>query len=180
MITFIVFNGPPYSGKTTIARETAIRLRNKGLRVVSDSFAAPMKHFIAATLSQPYVEMAKDVPRVELSGYSVREFLIDLSEHYIKPRYGDDAFGRWLVHRALKHPDGLPDVVVVDDSGFGPEFDALDEKRLIHVVRPGKDFTGDSRGYLSNPWRIIHNDGSLLDLSGKIEAIVTELTTGVW
>src|SRR6187431_1303237 len=96
---FILVNGPPYSGKSTIVREVSSQMQQRHVSVVSDSFAAPMKHFIATALGEQYATLPKDAPRAELSGYSVREFLIDLSENYIKPRYGDGAYGRWLYHR---------------------------------------------------------------------------------
>ncbi len=172
-IRFVVFNGPPESGKSTAAPYLVTHLRNKGLTVIQDSFANPMKHFIATTLSQQYYQIKKDEPSAVLRGDTVREFLIGLSEDYIKRRYGDDFFGRTLYHRALRHVPP-PDFVVVDDSGFSGEFDALGESRarfLVRVSRPGKDFSHDSRGYLADPDWYLNNDGSIDDLRGNAYAL---------
>src|SRR5690349_5487301 len=114
-ITFVVLNGPPRSGKSTAAKYILDGLLAKSYKVNTDSFAAPMKHFIATTMAEQYHNLQKDVPIAELNGYSVREFLIDLSESYIKPRYGDDFFGRMLFYRQLRYTPP-PDFVVVDDS----------------------------------------------------------------
>ena len=122
----IVFNGPAGSGKSTASRMLAAWLGRRN-NVITDSFAAPMKHFISTLLATKYGEAPKDSPVAELNGYSIREFLIDLAENYIKPRYGHDFYGRMLLYRVLRHGDNLPDYVVVDDSGFNEEFEPISE-----------------------------------------------------
>lgn len=180
---FIILNGPPYSGKSTIARELSSYLREKHIPTVSDSFAAPMKHFIATALGEQYAVLPKDAPRAELAGYSVREFLIDLSENYIKPHYGDGAYGRWLYHR-IGRLNPAPTFVIADDGGFIEEFDALsggNRKRivLIKITRPKHDFSNDSRNYLPiDPDFTIENDGDLASLWLKTKQLSELLATG--
>lgn len=170
----VVFNGPPRSGKSTAARLLAAWLKNGGTNVITDSFAAPMKHFIATTLAAKYSEMPRDIPIAALNGDSVREFLIWLSEECIKPRYGEDFFGRTLLYRCLRYADNLPDYVVVDDCGFNTEFEAIAEDAvLIRVVRDGCSYEGDSRGYLTvkDPDYILMNNKSLGYLDAEMRAL---------
>ena len=166
---FVILNGPPYSGKSTIARELSQYLDRRHVPSSMDSFAAPMKHFVAVALGQQYGVMAKDAPRAELAGYSVREFLIDLSEHYIKPRYGDGAYGRWLYHRAGRiNPS--PNFVICDDSGFEDEMNALGKNViLVRIERAGHTFKNDSRSYLDNPKYTFNNDGTLDTMMEKVQ-----------
>jgi hypothetical protein len=142
-----------------------------------------MKHFIATALGEQYATLPKDAPRAELSGYSVREFLIDLSENYIKPRYGDGAYGRWLYHRIGRiHP--APRFVISDDCGFIEEYDALsggNRKRviLVKVTRPGKDFSNDSRSYLPlDPDYTVDNEGDMASLWLKCSQLAEKIVAG--
>lgn len=180
MINFVILNGPPYSGKSTIARELSWYLNSKRVSNASDSFAAPMKHFIATALGQQYHAMAKDSPRAELAGYSVREFLIDLSESYIKPRYGEGVYGRWLYHRVGRIMPG-PSFVICDDSGFEDEMSALGRNViLVRVERPNHDFSSDSRNYLIGPKYVFKNDGSLDNLWIETRKLGDWLIKGEW
>ena len=180
MINFVILNGPPYSGKTTIARELSQYLHSRHVSTVTDSFAAPMKHFIATALGQQYSAMAKDAPRAELAGYSVREFLIDLSENYIKPRYGEGVYGRWLYHRAGRYSPS-PTFVICDDSGFEEEMNALGRNViLVRIERPGHDFTNDSRAYLPNPKYTLMNDEKMDKLWIETKKLGDWLIRGEW
>lgn len=170
----IVFNGPLGSGKSTAARFLAGWLKQSGANVITDSFAAPMKHLISTLLGAKYMEMPKDVPVAELRGDSVRQFLIWFSEEVIKPRYGADFFGRMLLYRALRYADNLPDYVVVDDSGFDAEFGPVSEDAtLIRVVREGCSYVGDSRGYLTvkNPDYVLLNNKGMTALDDEMRVL---------
>lgn len=166
MIRYIILNGPPEAGKTTISTELVRAMRHEcgdpGL-VAIDSFAAPIKHFIAAALAEQYHKMNKSLPRPELSGRSVREALIALAEDHCKVVYGDDIFGKWLVHRSLKHPQKKPAYVIVDDGGFPAEVLAVPNRFVVRVTRDNKTFTGDSRGYIEGPDWVLNNSGTMAD-----------------
>jgi hypothetical protein len=175
---FVILNGPPYSGKSTVARELSRYLSMRHVDNSIDSFAAPLRHFIAVAIGQQYATMAKDVPRAELSGYSVREVLIDMSEHYLKQRYGESVFGRWLYHR-VGRIQPTPAFVICEGSGFEDEVLALGKNTLIvRVERTGHDFNEDSRKYLADPKYVLHNDNSLDNLWSEVQKLGNWLIRG--
>lgn len=171
MIRYVILNGPPGSGKTSISVELVRALRHEignSDAVVSDSFAAPVKHFVASALAEKYSNMNKEMPRAELSGRTPREALIALAEEHCKPLYGDDVFGKWLVYRTLKHPHKRPEFVVVDDGGFPGEIKAVPNRFVVHVLRSGKSFDGDSRGYVDPYHYHLENNGSFAETWVKV------------
>lgn len=147
-------------------------------KVVTDSFAAPIKHFIAVALSEPYAWADKERARAELNGYSIRQSLILLAEDHCKKVYGQDIFGKWLVHRSLKKPLERPEYVIVDDGGFPEEIDALPNRFVIHTTRPSRTFDGDSRRFYDKPdWQIV-NDGDMAALWQKLRMLSEYLLGG--
>src|SRR5215472_16435531 len=171
-IRFVVFNGPARAGKSTSTQMLVTLLRNKGYRANSDSFASPMKHFAATLFAKEYHKLAKDEMVAELGGSSPRQMLIAMSEEFLKPHYGEDFLGRMLYYRALRSTPP-PDWVIVDDSGFRAEFEALGEPNCRYIVqlrRPGTNFRGDSRNFLADPDWYINNDGDLDMLRSSVYA----------
>lgn len=177
-VRFILLNGPPQSGKTRIARVVSEYLRAHGVNVVGDSFAAPMKNYIAYALGERYDELKKDAPHPVLRGFTPREFLISESEEHMKPKYGSDIYGRLLYHRVMRLSP-LPDIVMVDDCGFKEEGEVLGEYDpiLVKIVRPGYDFTNDSRSYWfdGNEHYTIVNDSDLPTLNGYCQALASAI-----
>lgn len=179
-IKYIILNGPPRSGKSILARELTAQLSTHTLGgatkgVMQDAFAVPLKHFFAVAMGDKFSGMDKEKARPELNGYSLRESWIDLAENYIKKRFGDDVFGRWLVHRSLRHPTGLPLYYIVDDGGFVPEIDAVPKPFIVHVSRAGTSFQGDSRRYYPICHAAFDNDGNLSNLWTKAVALAKEI-----
>lgn len=159
MSFYFIFNGPPKSGKSTLAREAIRHFTTRQIEARPESLAAPMKQFISVLMGQPYSSISKD-EHSDLLGQTPRRFLIDLSETYLKKRYSNDLFGRALLHRSKP---SLPIVYVVDDCGFNEEFSVLPRRNvcLVRVIRPSFGFDSDSRGYLPKPDRILYNDADL-------------------
>jgi hypothetical protein len=175
MVRYVLLNGPPHCGKTTIARELCIAIKEKGKFAIQDSLAAPLKHFIATALGIKYGETNKDRAMPELNGVSIRQFIIALAEEHLRDRYGRDLFARWLVYRSLRFPDRKPDFVIVDDLGFVEEVEAMPNHFIVRVVRPGTSFAMDSRSYIRRPNFLFDNDCSWIDMVGQVGALAATL-----
>jgi hypothetical protein len=182
---FILLNGPKHTGKSQIIAPCIERLikakfpASEENVVIRESFASPIKTFISAALGMSYEQMKKDTPNPVLNGYSVREALIALAETHVKPIYGKDIYGRWLLHR-VTGMNPIPHFVVVDDCGFQEEVDGLvgnntRNRILVRVERPGYDFRGDSRGYLNDPNASIINSDTIENLMQKCIEFVDNL-----
>lgn len=173
-IKYVILNGPPGAGKTTISVELIRMIRSitgNPDTAISDSFAAPLKHFFAAALSEKYGQADKEKPRPELSGMSLRLSLIDLAEGHFKPLYGRDIFGKWLVYRTLKYPHKRPRFVVIDDGGFPEEVEAVPNRIIIRVIRKNKNFVGDVRNYIDPPDWVLQNEDPIVNTWLKVKEI---------
>lgn len=98
----------------------------------------------------------------KLNGHSPREFLIHISEVYIKPFFGTDHFGKELASSIefLENRAEREIAWFIPDGGFNEETPALVEKfpeRLVCIqfTRDGLTFEGDSRGWITNVPRTI-------------------------
>jgi hypothetical protein len=100
-------------------------------------------------------------------GKDGRQIMIDISERFLKPTYGQGIMGHLLM-TDLQNFDGI---VLVRDTGFQIEKDVItnyagnDNFYVARVVRPGCNFTNDSREWVDHcHLSIFHNNGSLDDL----------------
>lgn len=176
---FLLLNGPPGSGKDTVASHLIPYLKFTHLK-----FAAPIKRMVAALLQcdQRTLESIKDEPnrmlRYEDSAIrrddTPRRVLIALSEELLKPRYGNSYFGNALWTEATRSSSKL---FVVSDCGFESEVGRLINSAgpsnclLIRLHREGHNFTNDSRSYIS-PREVktydIHNTLTPHDLTMRV------------
>nr|UWI32967.1 MAG: phosphomevalonate kinase [Bacteriophage sp.] len=153
MAKVIILNGPAGCGKDTLARALVEMGFAKGVA----SFKNPMFNIAMAALGPDayhefldgYDDRArKEKPEGFLNGLSRRQFMIAISEQFIKPVFGDDYFGKYLAGRL---PDGN-EVFVVSDGGFASEVAPIvavgHDVRIVRLHRGGYTFEGDSRGYL--------------------------------
>lgn len=153
MAKVIILNGPAGCGKDTLA----IALVEMGFAKGTASFKNPMFNIALAALGPDvyhefldgYDDRArKEKPEGFLNGLSRRQFMIAISEQFIKPVLGSDYFGRYL---AENFPDG-DEVFVVSDGGFASEVAPIvaagHDVRIVRLHRDGYTFEGDSRGYL--------------------------------
>lgn len=189
MIKFILFNGPPGSGKDTIAR-TCKAL--KGGDIIS--FAEPLYNYLTLCLKIPYHEIqgCKDEPVFqEINDKTPRQEIIDFSLKWLKPRFGDNILGKILAKKAKQcieyeektrcnrilrpqvHKDiyiWIPDLGFESDicgliQGLHPEVKEY-EFHLVHLYRDGTNFDNDVRKYIdpkgveTKSFHVIQNDGT--------------------
>lgn len=154
-MAIVILNAPPHSGKDTIANhlvatgEFAKREFKQGIYdiaevVLGENYSLFQMHLASRS--------HKETPKDYLQGLTPREFLIKVSEEWIKPTLGEDYFGKALL-RSL--PEDLH--TVVSDGGFNEEVLSLlkgTNPPLVIVVRmhrEGYSFEGDSRNYIAFP-----------------------------
>ncbi len=105
------------------------------------------------------IEKIKDDPHRLLQQHhpadepnTVRELLIAISEEFLKPRYGQDFFGRIAVREAGQSTNNL---LLYSDCGFAPEVEHVvravgpSNCLLFRMYRDGCNYDKDSRSYLS-------------------------------
>lgn len=160
----VVLNGPPGSGKDTIAKAFAERFV---ANVASFKFEL---YLYAHRCVKEFINFAefrmlcthrilKDEPTDALFGFSPRQFLIHVSEKIIKPIHGNDYFGKAFVRQIAD----VNNLVIVTDGGFDAEIDVFYNHGIDHVIvqvyRDGTSFDGDSRRYLTTSHKIFNNGG---------------------
>lgn len=153
MAKVIILNGPAGCGKDTLARA----LVEMGFAKGTTRFKNTMFNIALAALGPDayhdfldgYDDRArKEKPEDFLNGLSRRQFMIAISEQFVKPVFGDDYFGKYLSGNL---PDG-GEVFVVSDGGFASEVTPIvaagHDVQIVRLHRDGYTFIGDSRGYL--------------------------------
>lgn len=185
MTYLIGFSGPPRSGKDTLAKQLAAIIEDThGIQPQLLACSTPMREVVYAMLGRPYDELHydlhKDDPQDMFSGASIRQEMIRLSEEHVKPRFGDQFWGRSLLNRMW---EPVPDVVIVTDCGFDAEVGlftttfGFDNVVYPQIVRPGTDFSNDSRSYVGTPDRItsIINDEDIETAARRLYGRLTNI-----
>lgn len=173
---FILINGAPRAGKDTIGRYVYDEYSStfeRFSRPHKEAFAAMTNSSIDEFFNVAYYEDHKSecIPWLNTT---YRQWQIDFSESFMKPRYGNDVFGRMMVHRTTS----TAHLYIVPDCGFQIEIDCLRDYdcMLIRVDRRGCNFIDDSRNYVqpAPQWAFHHinNDGSLEDLYIAVDKVV--------
>lgn len=157
MKPIIVLNGPPGCGKDTIAN------RLTSHQFVSMSFKAPMFKIAKDVLGpNRYIDFVKKYNNRSLKekvwpliGMSPRQFMIHISEDFVKPLLGQTAFGYLAAEDVKVIISDMPWAkgVVFSDGGFPSELKDLNKVEgtypfVVRLFRPGYDFEGDSRSYM--------------------------------
>jgi len=152
----VVFNGPPSSGKDSLAEylrgATLVQAMEFKRHLIE---IALMLSGVARDDWEWWYQSDKEKPRPELSGHSCRSFLIMVSEDMVKPNMGRDYFGRAAVRYLKENEVGLDSCgFCFTDSGFAEELQCVvahvgaENVIVIQLHRQGTSFEGDSRDYL--------------------------------
>lgn len=152
----LLLNGPPRSGKDTIADHMRNRMDDALYPAIKRSLSMPMRLAGFALLGLPYSDAAyeriKDLPQDIFAGETLRRWMIDFSERFIKPAYGQEFWAASLLNPFQDLT--IPGLMIVPDLGFAAELDYISQrlgnKRVLNVwvAREGKTFEGDSRSYV--------------------------------
>jgi hypothetical protein len=162
MTQYIVLNGPPRSGRSTLARLLQQRLKDS----VQAEIHAPLKHLFCSALAMKWDAMGTDRPRAVLNGRSAIDALRQLRQH-LRGVYGPDVLGKWLEFRILGMQP-IPKIVIVDDVLFSEDLDVFAERVLIRIIRGNENnFTP-----ISNPDYNVINGSDLEYLSRRADQIV--------
>ena len=156
MTTILLLNGPPGSGKDMAA--TFIRKDIGADKCVDHKTKRPLVDIFQAMFALTDMQVhnmcetpQKDVAQEMLGGITPRECLIDISERFIKPKYGERFLGETLARR-INLSSGI--FATVSDTGFTEEVYPLIKRFghtnlfCIQLLREGYSFENDSRSYI--------------------------------
>src|SRR3546814_8338891 len=122
------FNGPPRSGKDTLAEMLANHMdkHQVTLPVKFESLSLPLRHIAHAVVGRTYEESGYEAFKEEwfdLLQSDGRHLMIDSSESFLKQCYGQDVMARLLIQRNLD----FEGILLIRDCGFQIEVDTLEE-----------------------------------------------------
>lgn len=169
MQRLLILNGPPGCGKDTLAAWFAAHYKWNHVEFKARLFAITRAVYNVSQTEWDsiYTRELKEKPTPLLNRKSPREALIYVSEHVIKPAYGDQFFGKELI-KSLNNG-----ISICSDGGFIDEVfpcsDVLgvDKIAVIAISRDGCTYAGDSRSYLPRVGPYHHceldNNGTLGD-----------------
>lgn len=154
MKQIIILNGPPRSGKDTLANHLATTHKHFYHVKFADELKKIAHRFYNTPDQEPDAyEKFKDQPMTEFLNLTPRQAYINISEDYIKKHHGKDFFGLQLILSIKKVPDNNENVFVVSDGGFEEELLPLLEAfnpalfTILQIHRAGCTFDNDSRHY---------------------------------
>lgn len=190
--TILLINGPPGSGKDTIADMvySLFMIHPSGGSAMLRKFADPL--ISALQIQEGYARKVYYEVSKRLNP-AIRERAIMLSEAVIKPEHGDGVFGAIAAARAAEDIAAGHRMVIFSDSGFAAEI-----KAFIHMLesltwrgipvhiwsvhRQGTSFQGDSRERvgaqtvpLAASYEEVQNYGTLEDLENTVKAKMNAL-----
>ena len=189
MTKVVIFNCPPRSGKDSVADYITGTFNGFDVACFKDklfSIAMEVSNMGAEFLK--YYEEEKEKPWPELGNMTPRNFLIKISEEWIKPIFGKRYFGEALVRDILDSEDLYKDLgrsidyYLVTDGGFKEEIEPLIESfgkenvLILQWDREGCTFDNDSRTYIKDypeiTLRIPSNNGNLSRFAMDVEKII--------
>lgn len=155
----ILINGPPRSGKDTLANSLVDLLG-------ATSEITTFKEEILTQLSleslfakSPYESDQEFYERTKDSTPKLRALLIAYAEKCIKPIFGQDYFAKQAVLQLKRLAALGHSVVVIPDLGFIEEYqtvkEAFPDTLVVKMQREGFNFSKDSRSDLDIPTDLV-------------------------
>lgn len=156
----VLFNGPPGSGKDTAAMIAEndfwcceiMEFKQKLFSIALEISGMDYHVWFSIYNNRKDKGRAnKETPLPELGGLSQRQFLIKISEEWVKPVFGERYFGE-AAAKAVAESSNI--LFFFSDSGFMEEvyplFDLVGkyDVLLVKLYREGCSYEGDSRNYL--------------------------------
>lgn len=163
MKKILLLNGPPRSGKDTMAEWFA---KSGWTHMKFSKVLKERTHELYGLKGRPYdyYEDVKDDPHPDFYGISPRDAYINTSELLMKPVHGENIWARMLADQIQKEAQ---EYVVISDLGFQVEWETFIETfgyeklGLTLLYRDGCSFENDSRDYVlpRGPWEYIDSPG---------------------
>lgn len=187
----VAFNGPPRSGKDTMAEMLANHMDQQGVvtMVVPESLSLPLREIAYAMTGWGGPTDGENYARFKTTNFPVfggasgRQLMIDVSEKFLKPTYGIEVMANLLIAR---NSNVGPAVLLIRDCGFQIEVDPLirwvgeDNLYVANVFRDGTSFEGDSREWVYHKHHAHYeNNGTLDDLAVEAGRIYGRLVNNL-
>lgn len=193
----VLLNAPPRAGKDTAAAGIVSSFQAHSacghplpyvacLHKMAESLKKGAHALFGVDRDSDWLEQHKDTPLPEFMNKTPRQVYIDLSEKFVKPFYGKQAFGWMFVNRVrtaerlAEITTGLEYLCVCSDLGFVDELAPLiaafgaDNILIIQISRDDCAFeteaVKDSRSYITAPGIqtiSLINDGTVKELHYK-------------
>lgn len=156
----VIFNGPPESGKDTLSEMLVEHMDSRiDTAVREESLSLPLRKLayqMAGWTGEYEGDNYSDFKRAkfeQFGGATGRQLMIDVSERFLKLCYGEDIMAQMLIARN----QNFRGLLLIRDGGFQLEVDPLiraygvENVYIVNIIRPGKDFTNDSREWINHP-----------------------------
>lgn len=180
----LLLNGPPWSGKDTLAQILGEKLAEKNIRALIASLATIPKQRVADEYNvSPTIMFSREHKDMDFKnfGRSSRQILIDYSEN-IKKMYGQDFWAKELI-RMSKQDMEICDLLIVTDVGFQVEVDCLSkvfDTTVVQLEREGMTYVNDSREpVFAKKLITIVNSGTISELEGKINELAENMASSI-
>lgn len=174
----IGMNGPPHSGKDSVANALAAIIEDAGgQQPLRMALSQPMRETVFSLAGlfydDPTYERTKDEPQEIFHGRTIRQEMIELSERHVKPRLGQDFWARRADVSIKQWDDSC---AIISDFGFEAEarffnarYDAMNVL-VVQLYREGCDWSKDSRGYVGEEYQFLHisNNGTIQEAAEKV------------
>jgi len=178
----VMLNCPPRSGKDTIAEEISKTIHCHcgilSFKYKLIEIALTVSGIQKSEWDERYCTVEKEQPWNKLGGLSQRNYLIKISEEWVKPVHGKTYFGDRVLEDVLWREE---ESFIIPDGGFKEEvlplYSVLSDGLLIlQWGREGCSFENDSRDYVMDypeiTRRIRDNNSSIQD---QVDAVRREI-----